>query len=301
MQTFPIFLALQDRPVLVVGGGEPAARKVELLLSAGARVTLIADTVVGEIAQLIAEARISWAGRGFDDGDLAGMALVIVATDDEALAARVSHAAQQRSLPVNVVDRPRLSSFIMPAIVDRAPITIAISTGGAAPGAGAAHSRRDRARPAGGDRPAGALRRDLPRAGAPHARELARSPPLLGSRVRRPHRRAGAGRRRDRRAPRADPAARFDAQRERAGRHGASGGRRPRRSRPSDHEGASPAAARRRHRLRPAGLARGAGDGAARRRTHLRRQAARRSRPRHNRRSTSAWCRWRAPATAWCG
>ena len=58
MQTFPIFLALQDRPVLVVGGGEPAARKVELLL-AGARVTLIADTVAGEIAQLIAEARIS--------------------------------------------------------------------------------------------------------------------------------------------------------------------------------------------------------------------------------------------------
>ena len=57
MQTFPIFLTLQDRPVLVVGGGEPAARKVELLLSAGARVTLIADTVVGEIAQLIAEAR----------------------------------------------------------------------------------------------------------------------------------------------------------------------------------------------------------------------------------------------------
>ena len=133
MQTFPIFLALNDRPVLVVGGGEPAARKVELLLSAGARVTLIADTVVGEIAQLIADARISWAGRGFDDGDLSGMALVIVASDDEALAARVSHAAQQRSLPVNVVDRPRLSSFIMPAIVDRAPITIAISTGGAAP------------------------------------------------------------------------------------------------------------------------------------------------------------------------
>ena len=133
MQTFPIFLTLQDRPVLVVGGGEPAARKVELLLSAGARVTLIADTVVGEIAQLIADARISWAGRAFDDGDLSGMALAIVATDDEALAARVSHAAQQRSMPVNVVDRPRLSSFIMPAIVDRAPVTIAISTGGAAP------------------------------------------------------------------------------------------------------------------------------------------------------------------------
>ena len=133
MQSFPLFLTLQDRRVLVVGGTEAAARKAELLLSAGARVTLIADTVVGEIAQLIAEGRLCWAGRGFDDGDLLGMSLVIVATDDEALQARVSHAAQQSCLPVNVVDRPALSSFIMPAIVDRAPITIAISTGGAAP------------------------------------------------------------------------------------------------------------------------------------------------------------------------
>jgi uroporphyrin-III C-methyltransferase/precorrin-2 dehydrogenase/sirohydrochlorin ferrochelatase len=133
MQTFPLFMSLQERRVLVVGGTEAAARKVALLLSAGAQVTLIANTVVGEIAQLIDEARISWAGRAFYDEDLSGVSLVVVASDDEALQARVSLAAQQRCLPVNVVDRPRLSSFIMPAIVDRAPITIAISTGGAAP------------------------------------------------------------------------------------------------------------------------------------------------------------------------
>ena len=133
MQAFPLFMSLQGRRALVVGGTEAAARKVELLLSAGAQVTLIADTVVGEVAQLIDEGRISWAGRAFDDEDLAGVSLVVVASDDEALQARVSLAAQQRCLPVNVVDRPKLSSFIMPAIVDRAPITIAISTGGAAP------------------------------------------------------------------------------------------------------------------------------------------------------------------------
>jgi uroporphyrin-III C-methyltransferase/precorrin-2 dehydrogenase/sirohydrochlorin ferrochelatase len=133
MQSFPIFLALQDRAVLVVGGGEAAARKVELLLAAGARVTLIADTVEGEIAQMIAEARISWGGRAFDATDLSDMALAVVAAHDEALQVRVSDAARRRCLPVNVVDRPRLSSFIMPAIVDRAPVTIAISTGGAAP------------------------------------------------------------------------------------------------------------------------------------------------------------------------
>ena len=133
MQTFPLFMSLQGRRALVVGGTEAAARKVELLLSAGAQVALIADTVVGEITQLIDEGRISWAGRGFDDEDLAGVSLVVVASEDEALQARVSLTAQRRCLPVNVVDRPKLSSFIMPAIVDRAPITIAISTGGAAP------------------------------------------------------------------------------------------------------------------------------------------------------------------------
>lgn len=133
MQAFPIFLSLQGRRVLVVGGGDAAARKAELLLKAGAQVALIAETVGGEVAQFIAEGHVSWAGRSFDEGDLEGMSLVIVAADDESIEARVSAAAQRRSVPVNVVDRPALSSFITPAIVDRAPITIAISTGGTAP------------------------------------------------------------------------------------------------------------------------------------------------------------------------
>jgi len=133
MQSFPLFLSLQGRRALVVGGTDHAARKVELLLSAGTQVSLIAETVTGEIAQLIADARICWAGRTFDEADLAGVALVIVATEDEALQARVSQLAQAQCVPVNVVDRPALSSFIMPAIVDRGPITIAISTGGLAP------------------------------------------------------------------------------------------------------------------------------------------------------------------------
>ncbi len=133
MQNFPLFLSLRDRRALVVGGTEAAARKVELLLSAGARVSLIAATVTGEIAQLIDEGRIAWAGRSFDEADLAGMSLAIVASDDEQVQMRVSAAAQARCVPVNVVDTPALSSFIMPAIVDRSPITIAISTGGAAP------------------------------------------------------------------------------------------------------------------------------------------------------------------------
>ncbi len=133
MQAFPIFMSLTGRRALIVGGADAAARKAELLLKAGAQVSLIAETVGGEIAQYIAEGHISWAGCTFDDHDLEGVSLVIVATEDESMQARVSGAAQMRCIPVNVVDRPALCSFIMPAIIDRAPITIAISTAGTAP------------------------------------------------------------------------------------------------------------------------------------------------------------------------
>lgn len=133
MQTFPLFLSLQGRRALIVGGGDAAARKAELLLKAGAQVSLVAGTVGGEIAQLISEGHISWAGRTFHESELDGVSLVIVASEDESEQARVSTAAQKRCVPVNVVDRPALSSFIMPAIVDRAPVTIAISTAGTAP------------------------------------------------------------------------------------------------------------------------------------------------------------------------
>jgi len=133
MQSFPLFMLLQGRHALVVGGGEPAARKVELLLAAGAQVSLIAETVTGEIAQLIADGRIAWAGRRFAAEDLDGMSIVIVASEDAALQGCVARSAQARGVPVNVVDNATLSSFMMPAIVDRGPITIAISTGGTAP------------------------------------------------------------------------------------------------------------------------------------------------------------------------
>jgi uroporphyrin-III C-methyltransferase/precorrin-2 dehydrogenase/sirohydrochlorin ferrochelatase len=133
MNGFPLFLSLRGRRALVVGGGDAAARKIELLLLAGARVSLIAATVTGEIAQLIADGAISWTGRSFAADELDGVSLVIVASDDAVLQSRVSQAADVRGVPVNVVDNPGLSSALMPAIVDRGPITIAISTGGAAP------------------------------------------------------------------------------------------------------------------------------------------------------------------------
>jgi uroporphyrin-III C-methyltransferase/precorrin-2 dehydrogenase/sirohydrochlorin ferrochelatase len=133
MQAFPLFFSLNDRRVLVVGGTDHAARKIELLLAAGAKVAVVAETVTGEVAQFIAERQVNWAGRGFCDAQLAGVSLVFVASDDEPLQEAVSRIAQARSVPVNVVDRPALSSFLMPAIIDRGLVTVAISTGGTAP------------------------------------------------------------------------------------------------------------------------------------------------------------------------
>jgi uroporphyrin-III C-methyltransferase / precorrin-2 dehydrogenase / sirohydrochlorin ferrochelatase len=133
MQHFPIFLELAGRPCLVVGGGTVAARKVELLLKARARVTVVAPTLGPALARLAEAGRIAHAGEPFAPGHLTGHILVIAATDRRAVNAAVSRAAQAAGVPVNVVDDARLSSFIMPAIVDRAPVTVAVSSGGAAP------------------------------------------------------------------------------------------------------------------------------------------------------------------------
>lgn len=133
MKYFPAFLDLKGQPCLVVGGGEPATRKVRLLLKAGAKVTLAAPKVVTEIADLAAEGALNLVQRGFVAGDVRGRRAVIGATGLDEVDARVAEAAHRAGVPVNVVDRPDLSSFIVPAIVDRDSVVIGISTGGAAP------------------------------------------------------------------------------------------------------------------------------------------------------------------------
>src|SRR4051812_24784448 len=133
MDHFPIFLDLKGRKVLVCGGGDAAAQKIELLIRAGTKPLVIAPTISPAIGEWIAAGACEHGGAEFDPADLDGAALVIVATEDELLAQTVSAAAQARQLPVNVVDRPELCSFIMPAIVDRAPVLVAVSTGGRSP------------------------------------------------------------------------------------------------------------------------------------------------------------------------
>jgi len=133
MDYLPVFLDLRDRRCLVVGGGEVAARKTELLLQAGAQVHAVAPKL-GSTMQTLADAtRIAYRAGAFAPSDLDGAQLVIAASNDRALNEQVAELADARALPVNVVDDPKLCRFIMPSIVDRSPVVAAISTGGASP------------------------------------------------------------------------------------------------------------------------------------------------------------------------
>ena len=126
---FPMFLRLDGRTVLLVGGGEVALRKARLLCKAGARIRLVCR----EAHEGFEALGIAVHARAFDAAQLADCAFVVAATDDPALNRTVAEAAGQRQLPVNVVDDSAASTAITPAIVDRAPLLVAFSSAGRAP------------------------------------------------------------------------------------------------------------------------------------------------------------------------
>ncbi|WP_268796965.1 siroheme synthase CysG [Pseudomonas huanghezhanensis] len=133
MEFLPLFHNLRGSQVLVVGGGEIALRKSRLLADAGAVLRVVAPEIGAEVHELIVSSHGEALVRGYLESDLNGCVLIIAATDDETLNAQVSHDARKRCVPVNVVDAPALCSVIFPAIVDRSPLVIAISSGGDAP------------------------------------------------------------------------------------------------------------------------------------------------------------------------
>jgi precorrin-2 dehydrogenase/sirohydrochlorin ferrochelatase len=134
MKTYPIYLVgMERRRVVVVGGGSVAARKVEGLLEAGARVTVISPILTPELEALAEARRIAVIGRPYRQGDLAGAFLVIAATSDPDVNQAVWRESEQCGCLVNVVDDPAHCNFITPAIVRRGEVTLAISTGGASP------------------------------------------------------------------------------------------------------------------------------------------------------------------------
>ncbi|MBK8163237.1 MAG: uroporphyrinogen-III C-methyltransferase [Gammaproteobacteria bacterium] len=133
MDFLPVFLQIRDRDCLVVGGGEVAARKAGLLRRAGGRVTVIAPGLCPELADQAARGGIAHRAAEFQSTDVHAFALVVAATDDKAVNAAVSAAARSHNIPLNVVDTPELCTFIFPSIVDRSPVLVAVSTGGASP------------------------------------------------------------------------------------------------------------------------------------------------------------------------
>ena len=133
MNYLPIFLDLRDRHCLVVGGSETAARKTELLLRAGACVEVVAPDLHEGFAQLPHAERLKRVADAFTPDLLDGKDAVIVVEDDAAAAKVVADAARARHIPVNVADKPALCSFILPSIIDRSPIMVAVSSGGESP------------------------------------------------------------------------------------------------------------------------------------------------------------------------
>ena len=130
---FPAFFNLDGQKVLIVGGGEVALRKAALLERTGAVITVVAPQIAPELMQRAAAGALQLAIREFSPGDLDGMRLVIVATSRRAVNRWIATLSEARNIPVNVVDDAQASRFIVPAIIDRDPVLVAISTGGTSP------------------------------------------------------------------------------------------------------------------------------------------------------------------------
>ncbi|HEJ7917204.1 siroheme synthase CysG [Serratia marcescens] len=133
MDYLPIFADLKQRPVLVVGGGDVAARKVDLLQRAGAEIRIVAQSLSPELEQQRQQGQLLWLGKTFDPQQLDEVFLAIAATDDNALNAAVFAEADKRRVLANVVDDQPRCSFIFPSIIDRSPLVVAVSSSGQAP------------------------------------------------------------------------------------------------------------------------------------------------------------------------
>jgi len=130
---FPIFVDLNGRHCLIVGGGRVAERKARKLIAAGARVTVVAKTASAGVRRLVRLKKIKFAGRDFSAADLKGVFLVVCATDDALVQARVASAAKKRGVLANVADMPALCDFFLPAVSRQGQLQIAVSTGGSSP------------------------------------------------------------------------------------------------------------------------------------------------------------------------
>ncbi|AEJ00492.1 Siroheme synthase [Nitrosomonas sp. Is79A3] len=133
MDFLPVFLNIKNKNCLVVGGGDIATRKIMLLLQAGAQVSVVSPELDITLKEYLVLGKIKYCAEYFQPEQLKNIVLVIAATNDRTTNQLVSEAAQQQRIPVNVVDNPDLCTFIMPSIVDRSPLLIAVSSSGQSP------------------------------------------------------------------------------------------------------------------------------------------------------------------------
>ena len=133
MAYYPIFLELKDRPCLVIGGGAVAAQKAKQLAACGARVRVVSPECGSGLKRLVRQRKVSWRPGDFKPEDLKGAQIVVAATDQQPVNEQVSRLAKRKGIWINVVDQPGLCSFIVPSVVRRGKLELAISTGGASP------------------------------------------------------------------------------------------------------------------------------------------------------------------------
>ncbi len=131
---FPVVFVLEGKKVIVVGGGMVASRKIASLLESGADVTVVSPAVCDHLMSAVDEGRLKWIRRGYESADVAGAFLVFAATSDAEVNSRVSSDARASSIPVNVADVPGQCDFILPSVLSRGGLRIAVSTGGGCPG-----------------------------------------------------------------------------------------------------------------------------------------------------------------------
>jgi siroheme synthase-like protein len=135
MGYYPIFLEMSERRCVVIGGGAVAERRIEGLLAAAARVTVISPAINEGLGRFFAEKRIRFIERAYETGDLGGYDLVFVATDEPEINARICRDARAQGVWINSADDPAHCNFILPAVIRRGDLTVAVSTGGASPAA----------------------------------------------------------------------------------------------------------------------------------------------------------------------
>ena len=130
---YPIYLDIEGRNVVIIGGGSVCARKAETMMKYGARVTIVSPEFTEEIEQWLRDGAVQGRRKPYEEADLSGASIVIASTDDQCVNARVARDCRRRRIPVNVVDVTHLCEFIVPAIVESGSIQIAVSTGGKSP------------------------------------------------------------------------------------------------------------------------------------------------------------------------